>query len=663
MPSDATLDVNDTTLNRMILEMANGEYRIPEFQREYVWAKSDVTSLFDSVYNSYPIGSIFAWKVPRDMNQFFRNLHQFDQPPIEDTGKQISFVLDGQQRLISLYLGLNGLEFDDYDYSRVAFDMDNEEFTLSSAAADRLISMSDVWDAEKRVEVKSKDEIGKERQLALEDCYNQFNNYKLPIIEVDTPKFEEVIDIFERINQEGQDLSRFDIVHANLWTDEFSLRRRIDEDIIEPLKDKGFGTVERETVSEAVSLALEKESKTEVQKSLETDEVKKNWSDIKDSFINAVRYIRQRYNIKRVEFLPYESLIGIFAYYMYRTQEKTVKLAHQDQIDQYFWRIIVSDHWERGRQTAIGGDIALIDKVIDGVDVSIDFAPAITPEKLKNSNIKRSKSSIRNAFLCILANENPRNFEDGTPIDLSQDLFTSFQLENHHIFPNAYLRQLGFDKQDRKSVVDITFLPRNVNNEISDSAPSEYFSDYKDRDDFDEIMASHLIPYGPDSAIWTNDFEKFLEQRCAVVMDRVRELIGGSLELDSEDLTDKQKIDRAKDTVRDLIHEKLAENNDGSYWEVLPSGIVDNVSQRTNQSTDDGREKLNHVTMEEAADIIQIHWSVFSDIFPNEDDVEYHFKNIQKYDKAYQKDNLDRYIELDGRLAIDWVNSCVPYSG
>ena len=170
MPSDATLDVNDTTLNRMILEMANGEYRIPEFQREYVWAKSDVTSLFDSVYNSYPIGSIFAWKVPRDMNQFFRNLHQFDQPPIEDTGKQISFVLDGQQRLISLYLGLNGLEFDDYDYSRVAFDMDNEEFTLSSAAADRLISMSDVWDAEKRVEVKSKDEIGKERQLALEDC-------------------------------------------------------------------------------------------------------------------------------------------------------------------------------------------------------------------------------------------------------------------------------------------------------------------------------------------------------------------------------------------------------------------------------------------------------------------------------------------------------------
>jgi hypothetical protein len=63
------------------------------------------------------------------------------------------------------------------------------------------------------------------------------------------------------------------------------------------------------------------------------------------------------------------------------------------------------------------------------------------------------------------------------------------------------------------------------------------------------------------------------------------------------------------------------------------------------------------------ADIIQIHWSVFSGIFPNGDDVEYHFKNIQKYDRVYQKDNLDRYTELDGSLGIDWVNSCVPYSG
>lgn len=657
MPPETMLNVNDITLHQMVRDVSEGQYRIPEFQREYVWGQSDVTSLFDSVYNSYPIGSIFVWKVPDGMDSFFRNIHNLDQPPLEETSKKIRFVLDGQQRLISLYVALQGLEFDGYDYSRVAFDLDNEEFTLSSASADSLVSMCDVWDTARKAEIGS--ELSHERNFTLDECYNRFHNYKLPIIEVDTADFEEVIDIFERINQEGQDLSRFDIVHANLWSDEFSLRRRIDEDVIEPLRDKGFGSVQRETVSEAVSLILEKQSKTEVQKSLETERVKNNWSNIKDAFINAVRYIRQRYNIKRVEFLPYESLIGVFAYYMYHTNEKTVKSKHQNQIDRYFWRVVTSDHWERSRQTSIGGDISNIDKIIDGIDVNINFTPSINPEKLKNSNIKRSKSSIRNAFLCILANNNPRNFEDGTPIDLSQDHFTSFQLENHHIFPNAYLRQLGYDKEDRKSVADITFLPRNTNNTISDTAPSEYFSKYKERDDFDEIMQSHLIPYDEDSAIWTNDYDQFLEQRCMIIMEEVRELIGGSLEIEDDDLTDKQKVNKAEDAVRSLIHQKLSEDNDGSYWGILPSSIVDDVDERIDQEVNKDREKLDFVSMGEAADVIQIHWSKFSDIFPDEEDVEYHLNNLQRYKTEYSQDNLDSYIELDGKLAIQWVNSCI----
>ncbi|MFB6188090.1 MAG: DUF262 domain-containing protein, partial [Halobacteriaceae archaeon] len=91
MTSDVTMGVNDISLDRAMDRMSSGEYRIPEFQREYVWSKSDVTSLFDSVYNSYPIGSFFVWKVPPSMNEFFRNLRDLDQPNLEDTGREISF--------------------------------------------------------------------------------------------------------------------------------------------------------------------------------------------------------------------------------------------------------------------------------------------------------------------------------------------------------------------------------------------------------------------------------------------------------------------------------------------------------------------------------------------------------------------------------------------
>ncbi|MBX0284745.1 DUF262 domain-containing protein [Halomicroarcula sp. F28] len=656
MTSEVTLDVNDINLNRAVEKMTNGEFRIPEFQREYVWSKSDVTSLFDSIYNSYPIGSVFVWKVPDSMNNFFQNLRDLNQPTLEDTEREISFVLDGQQRLTSLYIGLLGLEFKEYDYSRVLFDINREEFTLGSGNADHLVSMSDVWDDDRRMDIM--DEVDNDQFKRIQRCANQFRNYKIPLIEIDTDQFDEVIDVFERINQSGEDLSRFDIVHANLWREDFNLRRRIDNDIIEPLEDKNFGTVSRETVAEALSLAIEGNSSTNTQKSLDSEKVRESWPDLKDAFMNSVRYIRRRYNIKRVEFLPYEDLIAILAYYMYKADSDTVKSRHQEQIDRYFWRVVFSDHWERGRQTTISSDVSIIDSIISGVNVDVSFPPSITPENLKEANIKRSSSRIRNAFLCILANNEPLNFEDGTPIDLSKGHYTNYRLENHHIFPNSFLRQIGFDKQMRKSVVDITFLPQNINREISDRAPSEYFADYKDRDDFDEIMASHFIPYGEGSAIWDDDYEKFLEQRCNIIMERIQTLIGGTGDIDQEAQTTEQLISGAKKEIRDIIHSRLMNANGESYWGVLPSSAVDAADTRMNGDAENNREKLEFVEMSEAAEIIKIHWSEFSDVFPDRDDVEYHLKNLEHYELAYEDGDVDRYRKLDGDLAVQWIQSC-----
>lgn len=655
MTSDVTLDVNDINLSQAADQMSRGEFRIPEFQREYVWSKSDVTALFDSVYNSYPIGSFFVWKVPSSMNNFFRNLRDLEQPTLDNTEREISFVLDGQQRLTSLYIGLMGIKFNDYDYSRILFDVENEEFVLGRGTSENLIPMRTIWDDDRRMDVMDEHDYFKR----IQQCATQFKNYKIPLIEISTKKFDEVIDVFERINQSGQDLSRFDIVHANIWSEDFNLRHRIDSDIIEPLEDKQFGTVSRDTVAGALSLAIDGRSDTNTQKQLDSAEVRKNWPELKDAFMNAVRYIMQRYNIKRVEFLPYEELISILAYYMFEANADTVKSRHQEQIDRYFWRVVFSDHWERGRQTTISGDIETIDDIIAGIDVNVSYPPSVTPEKLKQANIKRSSSRVRNAFLCLLANNEPLNFEDGTPIDLSKGYYTNYRLENHHIFPNAFLRQIGFGKELRKSVVDITFLPQNINSKISDKAPSEYFAEYQDRHDFDEIMASHFIPYGNGSAIWDDDYETFLDQRCHILVDKIQELIGGGGEIDPESKTPETQISNAKEEVRDLIDSRLTKSNGQEYWNVLPNHVVDSVDTRLNGSVKSNREKLEYVRMNEASEIINIHWSEFSGVFPNRDDVEYHLENLDEYDLAYADGSVDRYTEIGGTQAVEWVLSCV----
>lgn len=659
MTEPVNLNVDDSNLRDVVGRISDGRYRIPEFQREYVWDTSEVTEFFDSIYNSYPIGSLFLWEVPEEMNEFFRDTREFGQPTVDDVSYQISFVLDGQQRLTSLYVALKGLEFEGYDYERILFNIDEESFTLGKPTADHLISVSDIWDQNSRFELTK--EMTDERRRKVEQCSNRLHNYQLPLIKVEADDVDSVISIFERINQTGRDLSRFDIVNANIWTRDFNLRQRIDNDIVERLQESNFGDIERDTVAQSISLILNGKCTTEAQKNLDPEDVEDIWTDLKDAFLHAVDYIRRRYNIQRVEFLPYESLISILTYYIYKSDSNTVS-EHQEQIDRYFWRIVFSDHWATRRQGTIGNDTEIMDKIIAGQNPSIDFPITITPDKLKEANIKRSKSSVRNAFLCILANNEPLNPEDGTKIELHENHYADFKLEKHHIFPNRFLRSKGFDKSDRKSVIDITFLPRSVNNSISDKAPSQYFQEWKEHEDFEQIMYSHFIPYGEDAAIWDDDYERFLEQRVSLVMQKVQDLAGEISSLEYEDKSTEQRIEDAEQLIRDLIHERLKSSNGDSYWEILPSGVVSEVESRLDGDINgfDPRERLEFVDLSDCAEIINIHWSEFDDDFPDNDDVEHHLKNLEFYRDEYgETGEVDRYTKLDGNLAIQWIHSCI----
>ena len=59
MTHDQKIEVRPSTLNNLFVDVMNGHCRIPRFQREYIWNKSKVIELFDSIYFEYPIGSFF----------------------------------------------------------------------------------------------------------------------------------------------------------------------------------------------------------------------------------------------------------------------------------------------------------------------------------------------------------------------------------------------------------------------------------------------------------------------------------------------------------------------------------------------------------------------------------------------------------------------------
>jgi len=106
------------SIKEVIEQVHAKKYLLPAIQREFVWKTDQISKLFDSIMRGYPIGSFLFWKVDREnvenyqFYEFIRNYHERDNPHNTRANvigdEAVTAILDGQQRLSSLYIGLKG---------------------------------------------------------------------------------------------------------------------------------------------------------------------------------------------------------------------------------------------------------------------------------------------------------------------------------------------------------------------------------------------------------------------------------------------------------------------------------------------------------------------------------------------------------------------------
>lgn len=106
------------TIKKTLDQMHRHDLVLPAIQREFVWSPEQICRLFDSVLQGYPFGTFLYWKVDPDNSNsfrlfdFVRDYHQRDNPhcpPLpEQYNRSLTAVLDGQQRLTALNIGLHG---------------------------------------------------------------------------------------------------------------------------------------------------------------------------------------------------------------------------------------------------------------------------------------------------------------------------------------------------------------------------------------------------------------------------------------------------------------------------------------------------------------------------------------------------------------------------
>lgn len=658
------IKIDKSDFAEIINDVKHGKLRIPRFQREFVWERAKVIKLLESIYNEFPIGSFFVWEAPRKYNQFYREIPELELDKPDDT-QEINFILDGQQRITSLYVTMQGLSINGTNYGEISFDLDTEKFLMHPGDGQRYVPLHVLLSIEKKTDAfKIFSRLTEERQKTFLKCQERFTKYPISIIVVKDKNLEEVCDIFERINQSGKRLNIFDLVVASTWSEEFELKDEINE-LNEALKGS-FGEIESEVVTETLSLIAKKQCTRAYQLQLTTDDIVNIWDETVDAIKKAIHFLSYNLGVKKYTFLPYRDIIPMIAYFYYNSPAMTE--PQKNKIEEWFWKVALSERYSSSTFTRMGEDRVIFDEILDEQDVDIIYPVTINRDKIKLVRMGRA-TALRNALICILATKGPKNFRDNTQIPLDKDVFSEFKnSEKHHIFPRSYLKKNKIDGENL--FLNFCFIPADLNKEISGKKPSEYMAGYKKMNGaFAEALTTHLVPVQENAAIWSDDYPKFINERAALFLKEIERVVGKITKLEIELEANPNKVlDELESRMRSKVNSALYETYGNEYWEAnIPQDVRDLVTKRiqekrkkqpylTDEDFDDAIEKLNYCDVMDYPKIILKNWSAFEPVFGSKEQLDKHFKNLKEYRNAIKHSReLGSVEKKEGEASVEWL--------
>lgn len=276
------------TIANVMRQLQRSELVIPAIQREFEWKTSQIVTLFDSVLRGYPIGSFLSWRVETETVREFkfygvmRDYSAFDNrhnPKVDiPTDRQVTAILDGQQRLTALNIGLRGTyayrtkgghstKAWNYPKRRLFLDVTNvepdrelglqhhfrfltdKEFTRSKVDPTKTwVPVSDIYDASKinhLMSLLARYNIGNNEAATIMISELWQAIHETPILhfyEEEDQDIERVLDIFVRVNSQGTVLSYAALLMSMAvaqWKDK-DARAEINE-LVDELNSTGQG--------------------------------------------------------------------------------------------------------------------------------------------------------------------------------------------------------------------------------------------------------------------------------------------------------------------------------------------------------------------------------------------------------------------------------------
>lgn len=552
-------------ISQIIGNCENGEWVVPVFQRYFDWKKDDIRDFLKSIFLDYYVGSLLLWDIRKES--------QLDVEAIKGVAnkdlKKNSIILDGQQRVTSLYYAIKSPNFPLKGSSKKSFfyvdfaeflkDEPEELIRVFAEQLDRVDCYKKLlfpfyelenyrdwlYGLEDHLRAQNLDaqKVRSIFEIIDRKLHHVWDGVEIPyVILSDERKIDQVTDIFEKINSTGIQLSVFDLLIArlskynvklkDLW-DEASQTEKISKYyangkginkipiyILESiaLSYTGSGSCKRKDV-----LDIYVNSKS----SKETFE--KRWNEMTQYTNEALELLentRDGFGVVSQDVLPFEPMIPVLASLLKEMNTKFRDLANKcfSKITNWYWVSVFSNAYSSAVDSQKTSDYKDMVKWF-AADEEIPRGIAkfrVTFDSIDLRNVEQKSNAMYRGVLGLVA------LAGGNDFDKNRSVINK-KYQQDHIFPKSKFD----DNEYVNSILNITWLTKDTNERIKRAKiPSEFIKQTiqekydGNESSFLETLQTHLITKTAFECMKSDDFDGFLTERLGSILGLIGKKIG-----------------------------------------------------------------------------------------------------------------------------------------
>ncbi len=514
----------------------NGHMALPEFQRGYVWSRKQVRELFDSLYRRHPVGGLLVWAT-----QSNEATHRGEG---QLAAGVVKLLLDGQQRVTSLYGVARGAPPEFFDGNRQAFEglyfhVDEEIFSFYQPTR---MKDDPLWIDVSELMQKGTSRDFIDRLLAVSedttrlgdfmDRLSKLNSIKEIDLHVDevtgTDKsLDIVVDIFNRVNSGGTKLSKGDLALARICADWPEGRGEMKAQLA-VWQESGY-KFELDWLLRSVNTVLTGEAKFSYLHEKSAEEIQEGLKRAIKAVDTALNMIAGRLGLDHARVLFGRFAIPVMARYLDR-QNGPLDERERDKLLLWYFQAGMRGRFSGSVEAKIDQDLALIEQIEGGLDRLIEqLRLGYGGLRVEPGHFDQWSLGARFYPVLYMLTRLGAAKDWGTGLPLKVGLLGDMnRLEVHHIFPKSQLYSRDYKRPEVNALANFCFLTKDTNLSISNRLPEEYFPEIEEK--HKGALRSQWIPMDPE--LWRiENYREFLEARRALLAEetnkRLTELLHG----------------------------------------------------------------------------------------------------------------------------------------